>query len=454
MAKSKEIIRDLTVGSVPKELMRFALPFMFSTLLQTAYSMVDMMVVGRFIGSSGLSAVSISSQVIWTTTALCMGFTNAGQILIAQLIGAGKRDDLQKTIGTLIVTMGIIAVAVTAGGLLLTRPILRLLKTPAESFNEAASYLTIAFIGSVFTFGYNLVSSLFRGMGDSRHPLIFVAIAAGTNLILDLIAVAVLGWGVAGAAVATVVGQGVSLIISVIFLLRNRESFGFDFKASSFRIQRNCLGKLVRLGIPFALQNAAITISMLFVNRFINAYGLTASATFGTGTKIEQFPWIVINGIMVACSTMVGQNMGAGKQDRMKECVRISAYICAVTAAVVVALFLCFPKEIYSIFTSDEDVLALCPKFMLALACSAPATTMMGPYQSFIEGIGNAKLTLIIALLDGFVSRIAISLILAYGFKLGLIGWFFGYGMAAYVNTILSMVYYYGGFWKKRVALI
>ena len=454
MARSREIINDMTVGSVPRKLLAFALPFMLSTLLQTAYGMVDMMVVGQVVGSAGLSAVSISSRVLWMTTALCMGFTNAGQILIAQLVGAGKRAELQKTIGTLILTVLCVAAFVTAFGLSLTTPILRLLRTPQESFPGAARYLRITFIGTVFTFGYNLVSAMFRGMGDSRHPLIFVAIAASVNLVLDLLAVAVLHMGVAGAALATITGQAVSLVISVVYLYRRREQFGFDFRRESFRFDGENLRKLVRLGVPFAFQNAAISISMLFVNSFINSYGVVASATFGTGTRIEEFPWIIMNGIMAASATMVGQNMGAGKPDRMRRVVTTGAIVCGATAVVVVILFLCFPRQIYSAFTSDPEVLALCPKFMLALACSVPATSMMCPYQSFIEGIGNAKLVLIIALLDGFVSRIAISLILAYGFRMGLMGWFFGYGMAAYVNTIISMIYYYGGFWKKRVALV
>ncbi len=448
------IIQDFTTGSVTKKLMRFALPFMLSTLLQTAYSMVDMMVVGHYVRSAGLSAVSIAGQVTWMTTALCMGFTNAGQILVSQLLGAGKRQELEKTIGTLTATVLLCTALVMVLGLSLAKPILRVLSTPEESFRDATVYLLIVFAGTIFTFGYNLVSSIFRGLGDSKHPLLFVAIAAVVNLGLDLFTVAVLGWGVAGAAVATIFGQGVSLVCSLCYLRKVQDKLGFPIRLKLICLDKNVFRQLLKLGVPFALQNAAISISMLFVNRFINSYGLTASATFGTGTKIEQFSWIVINGVMVAGSTMIGQNMGAGKPERMKKCVTVCAVICAVTAVVCMFLFLCFPKQIYSIFTDDPDVLEMAPKFMLALSCSLPATCMMGPYQSFIEGIGNARLVLIIALLDGFVSRIAISLILAYGFHMGLMGWFFGYGMAAYVNTILSGIYYYSGMWKKRAALV
>ena len=219
---AKEIIQDFTTGSIPKKLLHFAFPFMLSTLLQTAYGMVDMMVVGHYVGSSGLSAVSISSQTLWMTTALCMGFSNAGQIVIAQMLGAGRRKDLQKAIGTLALTLFGAAVLVTVLGMSLARPLLRLLQTPAESFEEAVSYLLIAFAGTIFTFGYNMVSAIFRGMGDSKHPLIFVIVAAVVNLILDLVAVAVFHMGVAGAALATIAGQGVSLVVSIIYLYRSR----------------------------------------------------------------------------------------------------------------------------------------------------------------------------------------------------------------------------------------
>lgn len=450
----KEIINDLTTGSVAKKLLMFALPFMLSTLLQTTYSMVDMAIVGRFVGSAGLSAVSTSSQLIWLTTALCMGFTNGGQIIISHLVGAGRREDLQKTIGTIACSIFIVALFVTVVGLSFTKPILRLLSTPPEAFDDAVKFLTIVFIGTIFTFGYNLVSSVLRGMGDSRHPFIFVAIAAGVNLVLAFLFVAVLGWGIAGAATATVIGQATSFAISVRYLYKKRDAFGFDFKWKSFRIDRVYLKKLLNLALPFAMQNSAISISMLFVNKYINQFGLTASATFGTGTRIEQIPWVVVAGIMMATATMVAQNMGAGKIDRIKKTVNIAAIICAVSAVFFMSIYFFFPKEIYAIFTADIDVLNMAPMFMLALVISLPATTMMCPYQAFIEGIGNAKLVMIIALLDGFVSRIIICLVLANVFRMGLMGWFLGYGLAAYVNTIISVIYYYSGIWKKRKALV
>ena len=455
---AREIINDLTTGNVTKKLIRFALPFMLSTLLQTAYAMVDMIIVGRVVGAPGLSAVGMSSQISWLATALCIGFSNGGQIIISQLIGAGKKDELNRTIGTVTTVIFIAAVIVSVVGIVFRKPLLTVMSAPEESFDRAATYLLIVFAGMIFTFGYNLVSALFRGMGDSRHPLIFVAIAAVTNLILDYIFVAIFKWDVAGAAVATIAGQAVSFICSAAYLLRHKEQFGFDFKRESFRIDPERFKTLVKLGIPFALNNAAVTISMLFVNKFINQYGVVASATFATGTKIEQIPWIVGAGVMMGCTTMIGQNMGAGKVDRMKKTVRVGVVLCAITAVVFIALFRLFPRQIYQLFMSKssdnyEEVLNMAPLFLKALSFALPATCLMCPYHAFASGIGNATLVMITALLDGFVSRIVICLLLAKVFGLGLYGWFLGYGLAAYVNTIICMIYYYSGVWKKRKAV-
>jgi len=448
------IINDLTTGSVPKKLILFALPFMLSMLLQTLYSTVDMVVVGQFIGSTGLSAVSISSQLIWLVTALCMGFTVAGQIVISQLVGAGKRTDLRVTIGTLICITAIGAVVLSVAGICLARPMLNLLNTPEEAYSRALGYLTIVFSGTIFIFGYNLVSAVLRGMGDSKHPFIFVVISSLTNLVLAYVFVGIFHWDVAGSAIATVMSQAVSFIISAVFLYKNRESFGFDFKLKSFRIDGRRLKQLTMLGLPLALQSCAISISFLFVNKFVNAYGLTASATFGTGTRIEQIPWVIVSGVQLACAAMVGQNMGAGKFDRAKKTVNTSIFISAASAFIFVLVFHFFPKELYSLFTSDVAVLEMAPMFMLVLTISVPATSLMCPYCAFIEGIGNANLTLFIALMDGFVTRILLSLLLDHVFHLGLMSYFLGYGLAAYVTTIIGAGYFYSGIWKKRKLLV
>lgn len=210
--KSAAIGQDLTVGSIPQKLLLFSAPLMLSNLLQIVYNLVDMAVVGRFVGSAGLSAVVNGGDVVTLATTLCMGFAAAGQILIAQYVGQKKPERVSRTIGTLFTFMTLLALAMTAAGLLLSDWLLSVIRVPPEAVVQAKDYTVVCFCGMCFIFGYNEVSAILRGMGDSRHPMIFVAVAALTNLLLDLLFVAGFGWNVRGAAFATVIGQGLSFI--------------------------------------------------------------------------------------------------------------------------------------------------------------------------------------------------------------------------------------------------
>ena len=445
---------DLTEGKVSGQLIRFAIPFMLSNGLQTVYSMVDMLVVGRYVGSAGLSAVSISSMLVMLMTTLCMGFATSGQVYIAQLVGLGARDKLNRTIGTLFTTIIAFAAAMTVIGLAFSRLLLNLLNTPPESFSEAMDYMRICSGCIVFTYGYNMVSAVLRGMGDSKNPLWFIAIASVINVVLDLLFVGVLGWRVAGAAWATIIGQAVSFIVSLVFLYRRRQAFGFDFKRRSFAVDGPTFKTLVRLGVPFAIQMSVINISMLFVNRFINDFGVYASATFGTGGKIQQVPDILTRSIGMATSGMVGQNLGAGRVDRAEKTVHVGLVICWVIYAVAAVLFLTLPKQIFSLFTSDKEVIDLAWIYALTAVISYPAHAMMSPCNAFVQGLGDAKFSLIIAILDGFVARISFSVLLGIVFKLGLFGFFLGYNLATYVTAIPTAVYFFAGRWKKRALLV
>ena len=452
--EKKKMFQDLTSGSVPKNLLVFALPFMLSNILQTVYSLVDMIVVGRFVGSSGLSAVTVASQTVMLMTTLCMGFSTGSQVYIAQLAGAGNKEMIRKTIGTTFSLQLLMGLGMGILGIILCRPALRLLNTPEEAMEEAVSYLLICGGAIIFTYGYNMVSAVLRGMGDSRRPFLFVAISSVVNLILDLLFVGVFAMGVAGAAWATILGQAVSFVVSIVYLYRRREEFGFDFAPSSFRIDPGCLKVLTKLGIPFGLQMSAITISMLFVNGLVNDYGIHAGATFGVGSRVSHIPDVLTRSIGMASSAMVGQNLGAGRADRAHKTV-MATLVCAVGVyAVAAVVFLLFPHQIFSVFTKDEAVLSLSWLFILSMVYGFPAHALMVPFNSFIQGIGNAVLSLFISILDGFVTRILLSILLGKVLGMGLFGFFLGYNLAAYATGIPAMLYYVSGIWKKRKNLV
>lgn len=455
MQRRAVIGNDLTEGPVTKQLLRFAMPFMLSNGLQALYSMVDMVIVGNYVGSGGLSAVNIASNLIMLITTLCMGFSMSGQVYIAQLVGNGRRDRLNATIGTMFTTIMALALIMTLVGLAFRGGLLRLMNTPPEAWDGAMDYMRICSGGIVFIYGYNMVSATLRGMGDSKHPLLFIFIASVINIVLDIWFV--WGWnmGVAGAAYATVIGQAVSFLWALCFLYRRRDAFGFDFRLSSFRVDRAVLKLLTKLGVPFALQMSAINISMLFVNALINAYGgVFASAAFGVSCKVQQIPDIMSRSIGMATSGMAGQNLGAKKFDRAVRTVHVALMMTTGIWLVFGAIYLLWPEGIFRIFNNEAPVLALAGICAFTAVISYPAHAVMSPCNSFVQVVGDAKFSLIVAILDGFVARISLSYLFGVVLGMDLFGFFLGYNLATYVTGIPSGVYFFSGCWKKRKMLV
>ena len=255
----KSLSKDFTQGNIARQLFFFAIPFMASNALQVLYSTIDMIIVGEFVGTPGLSAVSQSSQIVNFATMVCLGFSNAGQVLLAQALGAKKRKEMNDIIGTLFTFVSVIALIFTCAMLCAQGWILDTMKIPSESYDMARDYLVICASGLIFTAGYNMVSAVLRGMGDAKRPFLFIGVASLVNLVLDILFTGILGWGVAGAAWATIIGQAASFVFSLFYLFRKKESFGFDFKAQSFAPKWKYVGMIAGLGPPWRY-NPAVSI--------------------------------------------------------------------------------------------------------------------------------------------------------------------------------------------------
>ena len=446
-----KLITDYTTGSVPKSLLRFSLPFMLSNALQVVYSLVDMLVVGQVLGTNAVSGVTNGSTVVMFMTMVGMGFSNGGQIYIAQLIGAGRKKELNNAIGTLFSLVLGLSVILTVIGVLVGMPVLNLLKTPTEAYDHAWDYLLICTLGNVFTFGYNMVSAVLRGMGDAKRPFIFVLIASILNLILDILFVKYLNIGTSGAALATIIGQAVAFIYALIYLYKRKESFGFDFKKKSFAINKVAAAHLSRLGVPLAIQSAAINLSMMYVNSLVNQVHVTASSTFGTGVKIDDVVNRITYGLTMAGSSMIGQNVAANKQKRAASVVNWILIFSTIFYTIFAITLLCFSEELFGFFKREEDVInpEYIEQFVIAAIISFPGMLLMRATNALMNGIGNSKLNLIFGLLDGVVLRISLSYILGIALDLGLFGFFLGYGLAAYGTSIPGILYYISGKWKN-----
>lgn len=450
----KTMIKDLTTGSVGKELLRFSFPFMLSNALQTVYNLVDMVVVGQFVGASGLSAVSIGGQIVWLLCCLAIGYASGGQIFISQLVGAGDHAGIRRTIGTLFTVIAAFSVLFTILGIIFHAPLLALLNTPAESMEQAKDYVVICSFGMFFVYGYNTVSAVLRGMGDSTRPFLFIAIAAVLNVILDVIFVGPFGMESAGAALATIISQAVSFIVSIIYLYIRRESFGFDFKLKSFAVDGRTFKSLSFLGLPLTVQTTAINISMLFVSAGINTYGLVYASVYGIGGKLQSIMFIITNSISTASASMFGQNLGAAKFDRVKKIFWFGNLYCIIFFVVVAIVCLVIPGPIFRLFTQDAEVIAQADQFMVTLVVMFSGFATMTAGIALINGIGNGSLSLITALLDGVIVRIGLCVLMAGPMGMGVWGYFWGNALAGYISTIIGDFYYLTGAWKRRKLMI
>lgn len=450
---SSALSRDFTQGNIPKQLIRFTLPFMASNAMQVLYSAIDMMIVGKYVGPDGLAAVSQSSQILSFVTMLCLGFSNAGQVLISQALGAGKKKELSRIMGTLFILILLLGGVLSVLILAFRTPIMQVMNIPQESWDMAMEYLIICGAGLIFTAGYNMVSAVLRGMGDSKRPFLFIAIASGVNLVLDILFTGMLGWGVAGAAAATILGQAISFLFSIIYLYKHREGFGFDFSRESFKIEGRYAKLIGSLGTPMAIQSGFINLSLLFVNALVNDLGYISSATFGVGMRIDDLCNKVSQGLQFAASPMIGQNIAAGQKERAKKVVWYTwLYSFAFTALFLVA-YLCFGRQLFSLFTDDQSVLELSSTFIAAIIWMFPAFAIMRGTGGFITGIGNAKLGMVLALLDGVVLRIGLSYLFGIVLGMGFFGFVLGYGLAPYGCAIPGMIYFLSGKWEKRKTL-
>jgi len=460
MAAHGTIGRDFTKGPIFGPLVSFSIPFMLSNALQVLYSAVDMAIVGHYLGEIGLTAVSNASKLILFLSVIGVGLSTSAQIYVAQLIGQGRRKDLNTAIGTLFTFLLAIGAAMTFVGFAFARPLLAFLKVPAAAYAGSLSYLRFCSGGIVFVYGYNMTSAVLRGMGDSKRPFLFIAIASVANIVLDLLFVAVFRWGEAGAALATTMGQAISFIFSWVYLYRRREAFGFDFRRESFRVDNAVIRAFLRLGVPLAIRFSVINLTMIYVIRWINVWGHEnglqdiASAVFNVGVQMDDLVTKVTLGIMQATTGIVGQNYGAGKFDRVRKAVT-SAWLFTIGFYVVYTAFLLFRTEgMFRLFNvTDPEALKLAHVFAWSIVWQFPGLALTRGTNGFVNGIGNATFSLVLGLLDGVVLRIGFSWLLGDYLNMGFGGYVLGYGIACYGLCVPAIVYLFFFPWEKRKAV-
>lgn len=354
--------KNLTTGSVWKTVLYFSLPYILSYFLQTLYGMADLFIIGQFNGVESTTAVSVGSQVMHMLTVMIVGLAMGATVMIGRAVGAGKKDQASRVTGNTFVLFIMLSAVLTGVLLLTVRRIVGIIATPAEAVQGTISYLTICFLGVPFITAYNIISSVFRGMGDSRSPMYFIAVACVVNIALDYVFIGGMGLGPAGAALGTVLSQTFSVAVSLLVILRRKT--GIRLAAEDFKPHRDIMSELLKIGIPVALQDGFIQIAFIIITIIANKRGLNDAAAVGIVEKMIGILFLVPSSMLQTVSVICAQNMGAGKQDRARKTLSY-AVIMAVVWGCAVSMLMQFDADFFvGLFSDSSEVVRLGGQYM------------------------------------------------------------------------------------------
>lgn len=448
-ANSGAFMQDLTKGKVGKQIFLFALPMLIGNLFQQLYSTVDSIIVGKFIGKEALAAVGASFAIIFMMLALLMGFAIGAMVLISQYYGAKKMDEVKKVIDTTYVFLFFAAIVMTIGGILLSGPLLRLMKVPPDVFPQAQLYLNITFGGIITMFGYNSASSVLRGLGDSKTPLIFIAIATVINIVLDIVFVRVFHWDIAGVAIATVIAQGVSFISLVIYVNKKHPVFKFNIK--TMRFHKDIFWKSMKIGMPGGVQHVFVALGWMGLQRIVNGFGSTVMAGYTAAIRVGPYAYMPAMSLSMALSSFTGQNIGAGKIDRVKKGYIITLAMGWVMAIIVGFIVVKFGANIAALFTNAKDITSVVPIAARELSIEGMFYVIL--FTMFItagllRGAGDTIPTMIFSFIALWCVRIPTAAILSK--HIGTDGIWYAIPMGWTMGMILHLIYYFTGRWKHK----
>ena len=385
--------KNLTNGSVLKNIAYFSLPYLLSYFLQTLYGLADLFIIGQFEGVASTTAVSIGSQVMHMLTVMIVGLAMGSTVCIGQAVGAGDKKRASAAIGNTVTLFMLLSVVITALLLALVSPIVSVMSTPAEAADGTRAYLTICFIGIPFITAYNIISSIFRGLGDSKSPMIFIAVACAANIALDFIFIGAMGLGPAGAALGTTLSQAISVVFSLVVILRRKS--GISLERRDLHPQRDTMGQLLRIGVPVAAQDGLIQIAFIVITVIANRRGLDAAAAVGIVEKIISFVFLVPSSMLSTVSALCAQNIGAGKQARAEQTLRY-AVIIAVSFGIIIALLTQFISEqAVGLFTPDTVVIMLGGQYLRGYIWDALFAGIHFCFSGYFCACGRSEISFI-----------------------------------------------------------
>jgi putative MATE family efflux protein len=396
--------QSLIQGNILKSLISFAFPVLLALFLQAMYGAADLIIVGQFADTFEQSGVSSGSQLFNTITMVITGLSMGVTVFVGDCIGGGKSEKAGRGIGTGIAIFAVLAIAVTALVIPFSDNLAALMHAPAEAFAQTSSYVRICGIGAVFITAYNVIGAIFRGIGDSKTPLITVAIACVINIFGDLLLVAGFGMGAAGAAIATVSAQGISVVASLYFI--RKKNLPFAFSTKYIRFDPACLKRILVVGVPIALQDMLVQFSFLFIQVVVNGMGVMESAAVGVAEKVCGFLMLVASAYMQAISAFVAQNNGAGKQERSRKALFYGIQTALIAGFLMGSLAFFAGDSLSAIFSSEREVIAYAHDYLKAYAIDCLLTAVLFCFVGYFNGCGKTVFVMVQGVFGAFCVRI------------------------------------------------
>ena len=431
---------NFTEGPILSPLLWFTLPVLLALFLQTMYGAVDLMVVGQFGQPADVSAVSTGSQVMMSVTALIAGLSMGATILLGQKLGEGKTEEGGGVAGSAVALFAAVAAALTAVMILAAAPLSRLMQAPTEAFDQTETYVRICSGGATFIVAYNALGAMFRGIGDSKTPLLTVFIAGVVNIAGDLLLVGAAGMGVTGAALATILAQAVSVALSLLFTARR--GLPFHFTPRDIRFDPHYTGHILSLGAPVALQDVLVSVSFLAIAAIVNGIGVIASAGVGVAEKLCGFIMLVPSAYMQSLSAFVAQNVGAGRQDRARKSLfyGIGTSLCCGVVLGWLAFF--HGNLLAGLFARDAQVIAASTDYLRAYAIDTLLTSILFCFAGYFNGRGNTAFVMVQGIVGAFLVRIPVSLLMSRQEPVSL----FKVGLATPCSSLVQILIFLCGF--------
>lgn len=439
-------MKDFTVGSEAKIILNFSVPLVIGNLFQNLYNIVDSIIVGNYLGKEALGAVGASFPIIFTLISLVIGVGSGASTVVSQYFGAKQMHNVAKTIDTIFIFFLVSSLIVSALGIYYSEEIFKLLQLPDEMMPEAVSYMNVYLLGMFFFFGFNGITSILRGMGDAKTPLYFMVISTFNNIVLDILFVVVFKWGIEGAAFATVVAQAIAFFAATWYL--NKKHPVIKLTLRKYVFDRNIFKSCLRIGLPTGFQQSFVAFGMMAIMAIVNGFGTNAVAAYTAAIRIDSFAKMPAITFSSALSSFTGQNLGALREDRAKNGLKITLYFSLIYSIFISIIIIVFGKYLIKMFTPDPAVIAIGQDYLVIVSSFYLLLSVMFTLTGFLRGAGATFIPMLTTLTALYAIRIPLAYFLSD--HLGVNGIWWAEPAAWLSGTIILAVYYFSGKWRGK----